>query len=104
MTGRPRIRQAPDRSWMADGACRGKPAEMFFPAVDERNAKGVELYGIARRVCARCPVKDQCLEYALTNREVLGMWGGATPSERRAIAATRAARRRAAQAGELVEP
>lgn len=89
---------------MADGACRGKPAEMFFPAVDERNAKGVELYGIARRVCARCPVKDVCLEYALTYGEVLGMWGGATPSERRAIQAARTARRRARDAGELFEP
>lgn len=103
MSGRPRIRQAPDRAWMARAACRGRPSDMFFPQVDERKAKGIELYGIARRVCAGCPVRPDCLEYALANREYLGMWGGLTPAERRALQQARVRRAEAQTSGVLVD-
>ena len=39
----------------------------------------------ARRVCARCPVREPCLDYAITNRIVYGVWGGLTGRERRAL-------------------
>jgi WhiB family redox-sensing transcriptional regulator len=47
---------------------------------------GVE---IARRICADCPVKEPCLEYALHNRIEHGVWGGASERERRRIARRR---------------
>jgi WhiB family redox-sensing transcriptional regulator len=77
-----------DTTWMAEGKCRTLAPSMFFPS----DGVGVE---VARRVCADCPVKGPCLEYALYNRIEHGVWGGASERERRRIARQRrlAARR-----------
>lgn len=42
-------------------------------------------YDEAREICNRCPVKEQCLQHALDNKERWGMWGGTTPIERRRV-------------------
>ena len=49
----------------------------------------------ARQVCAACPVRQPCLDYAITNRITYGIWGGLTERERRALRSrwVRAARR-----------
>lgn len=64
--------------WMLDARCREHPPEVFFPS----DGVGVER---ARRICADCPVKDSCLEYALVHRIDHGVWGGASERERRRI-------------------
>ena len=51
---------------------------MFFP---ERG----ESAGPARQVCSACPVRQACLDYAITNRIAYGVWGGLTGRERRAL-------------------
>ena len=51
---------------------------MFFPG------RG-ETAGPARQVCAGCPVRQPCLDYAITNRITYGIWGGLTERERRAL-------------------
>jgi WhiB family transcriptional regulator, redox-sensing transcriptional regulator len=71
-----------DTYWMAEGKCRELPPETFFPS----DGVGVE---VARRICADCPVKSPCLEYALYNRIEHGVWGGASERERRRIARQR---------------
>jgi WhiB family redox-sensing transcriptional regulator len=71
-----------DTIWMQTGKCRELPPETFFPS----DGVGVE---IARRICADCPVKEPCLEYALYNRIEHGVWGGASERERRRIARRR---------------
>lgn len=68
-----------DTDWMLEGKCRDLPPETFFPS----DGVGVE---VARRICADCPVKAECLEYALYNRIEHGVWGGASERERRRIA------------------
>jgi WhiB family redox-sensing transcriptional regulator len=65
-------------TWMAKGNCRDEPPARFFPS----DGVGVE---IARRICASCPVKEPCLEYALVHRVDHGVWGGASERERRRI-------------------
>jgi WhiB family redox-sensing transcriptional regulator len=45
----------------------------------------------AKRVCAACPVRQECLDYALRVREQYGIWGGLTEVERRALASERRA-------------
>ena len=67
-----------DTSWMAKGNCADKHPSIFFPS----DGVGVEK---ARRICADCPVKEPCLEYALRNRIDHGVWGGASERERRRI-------------------
>ena len=84
MTGRlPHYRNlaAPARfaaRWRERAACCGTELNVFFP---ERG----ETAEPARRVCAACPVRQLCLEYALSNRITHGIWGGLTVRERRPL-------------------
>ena len=65
-------------TWMARGLCANQPPGTFFPS----DGVGVE---IAKRICAKCPVKVGCLEYALSNRIDHGVWGGCSERQRRRI-------------------
>ncbi len=67
-----------DHDWMANGECRFEPPSTFFPS----DGVGVE---IAKRICADCKVKAQCLEYALEHRIDHGVWGGTSERQRRRI-------------------
>ena len=78
-----------DTEWMAKGNCRKESPSAFFPS----DGVGVEL---ARKICATCPVKEPCLEYALANGIDHGVWGGASERERRRIARRRRLERAAA--------
>ena len=77
---------AVDTQWMALGNCAEQPPSLFFPS----DGVGVD---VARRVCADCPVRTECLEYALTNRIDHGVWGGTSERERRRILKARARER-----------
>ena len=84
MTARPprhRSLAAPARfaaRWRELAACRGTDLNLFFP---ERGESAEP----ARQVCAACPVRQPCLDYAITNRISDGIWGGLTERERRAL-------------------
>jgi WhiB family transcriptional regulator, redox-sensing transcriptional regulator len=77
-----------ETNWMANGECATRPPEVFFPS----DGVGVD---VARKICAGCGVREQCLEYALANRIDHGVWGGCSERERRRIA-----KRRRIEAGE----
>jgi WhiB family redox-sensing transcriptional regulator len=64
--------------WMLQAYCRGAAPKEFFPS----DGLGVES---AQKLCAHCPVKLECLEYALEHRIEHGVWGGASERERRRI-------------------
>ena len=68
--------------------CAETDPEAFFP---EKGGSTRE----AKRVCVRCDVRAECLEYALANDERFGIWGGLSERERRRI---RLARRTALSA------
>lgn len=72
-----------------EGLCRQWDTAVFFPVGEadgeSRGGQWVTRYALARSVCAACSVKDACREYALARPEIFGVWGGTTPSERRAI-------------------
>jgi WhiB family redox-sensing transcriptional regulator len=65
-------------SWRQHAACRGADPDIFYPGSDEEAEE-------AKAICATCPVRQACLEYALANRERDGVWGGATERERRRL-------------------
>jgi WhiB family redox-sensing transcriptional regulator len=73
-------------SWMRAAKCRGLGVDVFF--ADEKATQAQ-----ARTVCDGCPVRDECLEFALADRTVTGIWAGTDDRERRTI---RRERRRAA--------
>ena len=54
--------------------CQSDPSA-FFPE------HGVSYY-VAKQLCRLCPVKLECLEYALGANETYGVWGGLSPDER----------------------
>ena len=79
--------------WRELAACRGADLDLFFPSRGESA-------GPARQVCAACPVRQQCLDYAITNRIVHGIWGVLTERDRRTLRSlwVRASRRERDQA------
>lgn len=65
--------------WMADGLCHNSPTpELWFP----KRGDSI-VYAIA--ICGTCPVKAQCLEYALVFNERHGVWGSKSERQRRVI-------------------
>jgi WhiB family redox-sensing transcriptional regulator len=66
--------------WADHAACRNVETAVFF---GERGC--VTSAAIARRICGGCLVTEECLEYAIANRETFGVFGGKSPKERRAI-------------------
>jgi WhiB family transcriptional regulator, redox-sensing transcriptional regulator len=71
--------------WMDRGACRRMGTRTFFLELGDRSADE------ARAICRRCPVQGECLQSALADRELVGVWGGTTERERRAMRRRRVA-------------
>src|SRR5215469_14600623 len=63
-------------TWQA--ACAAADPELFFPATADQATE-------AKRICAGCPVKPQCLKYSLVTAQEWGIWGGLTEQERLAL-------------------
>jgi WhiB family redox-sensing transcriptional regulator len=81
------------QDWRRAGACRSADPDLFFPiSASGRSARQVER---ARQICAGCPVRQPCLDFALEHRGIEGIWGGTTSGERVRAKRATAARRRA---------
>jgi WhiB family redox-sensing transcriptional regulator len=65
-------------SWQDQALCAQTDPEAFFP---EKGGSTRE----AKRVCSRCDVRDECLDYALARDERFGIWGGLSERERRRL-------------------
>jgi WhiB family redox-sensing transcriptional regulator len=83
-------------AWMLRAACRPADvdAKLFFPQRRHSTAAAP-----AKAFCRRCPVRTQCLDYALSHERQLtgrknghrhGVWGGTNPTERQQIFLCRA--------------
>jgi len=86
--------------WRAAGACLTADPDLFFPIAG--GAPSARQQGEALRICARCPVRQQCLDFAVRTGETHGIWGGTTPDQR--TSARRRARRRAQPRPSWQEP
>lgn len=75
-------------AWLPFALCRGLPLVWWFPKGGDAGRRG-------KRVCAVCPVTEQCREWATVERIGSGTWGGSSPSERRAAWKARARSRSA---------
>ncbi|HET6754822.1 MAG TPA: WhiB family transcriptional regulator [Jiangellaceae bacterium] len=69
--------------WRHIAACRDEDPELFFPIGNT----GPALLQIeeAKSVCRRCPVREECLQFALETGQDAGVWGGLSEDERRAL-------------------
>lgn len=69
--------------WRYHSVCRDEDPELFFPI----GTSGPALLQAdqAKKVCGRCPVSTECLKWALETGEDVGVWGGMSEEERRAV-------------------
>lgn len=67
----------------ADALCAQTDPAIFFP---DRGGSNQD----AKKVCASCPVRTECLTYALADPTLTGVWGGTTTQQRGRIRAARA--------------
>ena len=75
-----------DEVWATKAACRGPHAVVFFPpAHAERKEERIAREQAAKEICRPCPVRQECLDYAIRIREAHGIWGGLSEAERKAI-------------------
>lgn len=65
-------------AWQTDALCAQTDPEAFFP---EKGGSTRE----AKKICQRCSVRSECLEYALAHDERFGIWGGLSERERRRL-------------------
>jgi WhiB family redox-sensing transcriptional regulator len=66
--------------WRRDAACASTDVATFFPIGDL-----VGDWETPLGLCRRCPVRDECLEFALVSGQRDGVWGGTTPAERQRL-------------------
>ncbi|MFI9235820.1 WhiB family transcriptional regulator [Streptomyces sp. NPDC053079] len=66
--------------WFPYAACQGSDVDLFFPV--GKDADAMQQAGDAKNICRRCPVRLQCLDYALTSGEQYGIWGGVEADQR----------------------
>ncbi len=82
--------------WRARAACRGQDPELFFPIGTSGPAQ-IQI-AEAKAVCARCPVREACLRFALDTGQEYGIWGGLTEDERQRLRRGRREQHRSAAA------
>ena len=78
--------QRPRREWAHQGECvKPQSVNLFMNYLeDNRSSSKDEHFETFRRLCNGCPVKEECLKYAIVH-EAAGFWGGTTAKERRKL-------------------
>jgi WhiB family transcriptional regulator, redox-sensing transcriptional regulator len=67
-------------AWMDFALCRGMDPDLWFPT------KGDVATGeAAKAICAQCPARMPCMEFAVATRETFGIWGGTSERQRQRI-------------------
>jgi len=74
----------PSWSWQDAAACRAEDLGLFFGPDGERQPEREIRERKAKAVCVSCPVRADCLDYALSRPEKYGAWGGLNEDERAA--------------------
>ena len=83
-------------TWRDEAACRNEDTGIFFEDSDAGVAAAIAICGV-------CPVREECLEFALQTRQVDGIWGGLTEPERRRVRRRRQAAARATREADAIE-
>lgn len=74
------IALAEPRRWAVRALCAGSPADLWFPP------RGAKFTRALRQVCRGCPVRADCVGYAMSIHETtFGVWGGTSTKDRRRL-------------------
>lgn len=82
-TAEPTAAAAASNDWTSQAVCLESDSDLFFPIASLGPA--LRQIAQAKAVCAQCPVRIDCLSYALATGQDSGVWGGASEEERREI-------------------
>lgn len=97
----PTFKRDPSETWWIERSrCIGEDPELFFPV--GTTGPAIEQAAKAIEICDLCPVRAECLEWALDTCQDAGVWGGLGEEDRREI--RRARRREAATASSTAAP
>ncbi len=77
-SGMPSDTTKDDSGWFDRAKCKGVSNSVFYPQRGVPSASALAM-------CRSCDVRVDCLEYALTNDEEFGIWGGLSERERRKV-------------------
>ena len=69
-----------EAEWRLRARCRNTEPATFFAFSEDLSAPLA-----AKEICSICPVRQECLAYALSTRQPYGVWGGLTAGERRRL-------------------
>lgn len=77
--------------WTVRAACSGEDSSIFFPEDFATKQDKQQAENSAKAICRECPVKNDCLEFALDNHKDLpiGIYGGYNPRERNRLLRSR---------------
>lgn len=78
----PTIPARRDNTWINNALCRTAHNPDLWTPDDYRNPN---IIASAKRVCARCLVRVECLNEALAIGDEHGIYGGTTPIERQSM-------------------
>lgn len=67
-----------EKGWRKQAKCNGQDPKQFHPDTED-NYQAVRYN---KHYCDDCPVKKECLDFALANRAKDGLWGGTVPADR----------------------
>jgi WhiB family transcriptional regulator, redox-sensing transcriptional regulator len=68
--------------WQESARCQGMSADLFFVPDGETRRDRLRRQRLAKSVCAQCPVRVECGDFALRSQQPFGIWGGMTEHER----------------------
>lgn len=71
----------PEDDWQDRAACIDMDPNLWFPEDEPLKEQRLWMEATAKAQCAICPVRMECLQYALRNREEFGTWGGYNSEE-----------------------
>ena len=71
-----------DQPWSKDSLCLDEDPEIFFTPDGYSESAKRQYEAEAKSICRGCPVANDCLNFALSNNLVYGVWGGLGEDER----------------------
>lgn len=74
-----------DGLWRDRARCRKMGNKMFFDYGKGRGVSAVKNLARVARFCSFCPVREECLRFAVDNDIKYGVWGGLSPSQRKSF-------------------
>jgi hypothetical protein len=77
--------RVPEEVVLREALCRGlwrTDQELYKAFFDEKSTKKRQE---AKALCGQCPVREACLEFAVVNGEIFGVWGGTGRRDREVL-------------------